>query len=165
MTIHFETKEEPIVELKSTLKVLNEGDVEAVPGVIEGQKQKRLIGVKERPSERIKAVLATYKADSLEELHWHPIEALYFVVSGKAVVRDIEGHCYDAGPGTVIYAPAGIAGAHEWYVPEQLQLFAICATTDPERKLQFTVDKHTLSSKIEFDELIKRGGAHFKSLY
>ena len=153
------------MELKSTLKVFNEGDIDAVPGVIGGQKQKRLIGVDERPSERIKVVLASYKADSLEPLHWHPIEALYFVVSGKAVVRDIEGNCFDAGPGTVIYAPAGIAGSHEWYVPEQLQLIAVCATTDLERKLQFTVDKHTLSSKIEFDELIKRGGANFKSLY
>jgi mannose-6-phosphate isomerase-like protein (cupin superfamily) len=153
------------VELKSTLKVFNEADLEAVPGVIPGQKQKRLLGFKERPSERIKMVLASYKSESLEKLHWHPIEAVYFVVSGKAVVRDIEGNCYDAGPGTVIYAPAGIAGSHEWEVPEQLQLVAVCATTDPERKLQFTVDKHTLTSKIEFDELIKRGGAQFKSLY
>jgi hypothetical protein len=65
----------------------------------------------------------------------------------------------------VVYAPAGISGSHEWDIQEPLQLVAVRATTDLERGLQFTVDKKTLASTIELDELLKRGGAHFKSLY
>ena len=154
-----------MVELKSTLRVFNEAELKANPGVTEGQTQKRLVGFKESPSERIRMIMASYEAKSLEELHWHPIETLAFVVSGRGVVRDIEGNAYDVGPGSVVYAPAGISGSHEWEIKEPLKLIAVRATTDPERGLQFTVDKHTLSSKIEFNELLKRGGAHFKSLY
>ena len=80
-------------------------------------------------------------------------------------MRDVQGKTYDVGPGTVVYAPAGIAGSHEWEAPEPLQLIAFRATTDPERKLQFTVDRSTMVSKIELDELIKRTGIKFRSLY
>jgi quercetin dioxygenase-like cupin family protein len=154
-----------MAELKSTLRVFNEADVNANPGVTEGQTQKRLVGFPEHPSERIRMILASYKTEALEQLHWHPIETLAFVVSGRAVVRDIEGNSYDVGPGSVVYAPAGISGSHEWDIKEPLQLIAVRATTDLERGLQFTVDKKTLASTIEFDELLKRGGGHFKSLY
>jgi mannose-6-phosphate isomerase-like protein (cupin superfamily) len=153
------------MDLKSTLQVFNEADINANPGVTEGQTQKRLIGFPEHPSERIRMIIASYKAESLEELHWHPIETLAFVVSGRAIVRDIEGKSHPVGPGSVVYAPAGISGSHEWDIQEPLQLVAVRATTDLERGLQFTVDKKTLASTIELDELLKRGGAHFKSLY
>ena len=58
------------------------------------------------------------KPGALEELHWHPIESFYFVISGHATVRDIEGKEYEVGPGSFIYASPGIAGAHEWEVKE-----------------------------------------------
>ena len=54
--------------------------------------------------------LATYEAGSYEQLHWHPIEAYYFVIAGHATVRDIEGREFPVGPGCSIYAPPGIAG-------------------------------------------------------
>jgi mannose-6-phosphate isomerase-like protein (cupin superfamily) len=152
-------------DVKSTLQVFNEADLKSENGFTKGQTVKRLLGHSEHPTERIRAILASYIPGAVEQLHWHTIEAFYYVVSGRAIMRDIEGKTYDAGPGTVVYAPAGIAGSHEWEAPEPLQLIAFRATTDPERRLQFTVDRSTLVSKIDLDELIKRAGVRFKSLY
>ena len=154
------------MEVKSTLRVYNENEIERKKGVTKGQTQRFLIGTPEKPSERLRILRASYEPNSLEQLHWHTIEAFYFVISGHAIVRDVEGNSYEAGPGTVIYAPAGFAGAHEWEVPESLELLAVQATTDPQRKLQLTVDKTTMESKISLEELIeRRGGVSFKSLY
>jgi quercetin dioxygenase-like cupin family protein len=153
------------MEIKTTLQVFNEAEMKPEPGGTHGQTVKGLVGNPRHPTERIRIALATFKPGTLEPLHWHPIEALYYVVSGRAVVRDFGGKEYDAGPGTVIYAPPGIAGSHEWLVKEEMQLLSVRATTDSERKLQLTVDKETKRFYIDFDELIKRGGASFKSLY
>ncbi|MPZ43315.1 MAG: hypothetical protein GEV05_07940 [Betaproteobacteria bacterium] len=59
----------------------------------------------------------------------------------------------------------GIAGAHEWEVKEGLELIDIRATTETNRKMQFTVDKATRRSYIDLEELAKREGIHFKSHY
>ncbi|MNC93719.1 hypothetical protein D3C83_104100 [compost metagenome] len=80
-------------------------------------------------------------------------------------MRDLNGREYPVSAGSIIYAPAGIAGAHEWEVKEGLQLLAVRATTESNRKMQFTVDKKTKRSYIDLDELIRRGGASFKSHY
>ena len=40
----------------------------------------------------------------------------------RAIINDIEGNRREMTPGSVLYAPAGIAGAHEWEVKEKLQL-------------------------------------------
>lgn len=153
------------MDVKSTLRVINQANVQGQAGVIPGQNMKRLVGCRECPSDRVRLGIATYTPGAIEELHWHPIEALYYVVSGHATVRDIEGNEYEVGPGTAIYAPAGIAGAHEWEVKEGLQILAFRGTTESVRKLQFTVDKETKRSYIELDELAKRGGISFKSHY
>jgi len=153
------------VELKSTLKVIDQGALEPQPGVIPGQRTKRLVGCPEVPTDRVRVAFASYEAGAIEELHWHPIEAFYYVISGHAIVRNIEGDEYHAGPGTAIYAPPGIAGAHEWEVKEGLQLLAVRATTESDRKMQFTVDKKTKRSYIDLEELVKRGGVSFKSHY
>ena len=55
--------------------------------------------------------------------------------------------------------------AHEWEVKESLQLVSFRASTDPARKMQFTVDKKTKRSYIELEELARRGGVSFKSHY
>jgi uncharacterized cupin superfamily protein len=153
------------MEVKSTLRVINQANVQGHTGVIEGQDMKRLVGCPECPTDRVRLGLATYTPGALEALHWHPIEALYYVVSGHATVRDVEGTEYEVGPGTAIYAPAGIAGAHEWEVREGLQILAFRATTESVKKLQFTVDKDTRRSYIELEELAKRGGVSFPSHY
>ncbi len=153
------------MELKSSLKVYNQATLKTNEGVVEGQVQKQLVGTAEHPAERLRVTLASYKAGTVEPLHWHPIESFYYIISGQAIVRDIEGKEYEAGPGTVLYASAGIEGSHEWEAKEPLQLMAVRATTDLERKLQFTVDKATKRSYIELDELAKRNGLRFKSLY
>jgi quercetin dioxygenase-like cupin family protein len=153
------------MELKSTLKVIDQAGVKSQAGVTEGQTMKRLVGCPEVPTDRIRVGFASYEAGTIEQLHWHPIEAFYYVISGHATVRDIEGREHDVGPGTAIYAPPGIAGAHEWEVKESLTLLAVRATTESERKMQFTVDKKTKRSYIDLDELIKRGGVSFKSHY
>ncbi len=153
------------MEIKSTLVVVNEREIEPQGGVTTGQTLKPIIGNSERPSDRIRVALATFEPGTIEALHWHPIEAFYYVISGRATVRDFEGKEYDAGPGTSIYAPAGIAGAHEWEVKEPMQLLSVRASTESSKKLQFTVDKETKRSSIELDELIRRDGVSFKSHY
>lgn len=153
------------MELKSTLKVIDQAGLKSQSGVTEGQTMKRLVGHEAVPTDRVRVGLATYEAGTIEQLHWHPIEAFYYIISGHATVRDIEGREYPVGPGTAIYAPPGIAGAHEWEVKEGLQLLAVRATTESVRKLQFTVDKKSKRSYIDLDELIKRGGESFKSHY
>lgn len=153
------------MELKTTLRVIDQADIKPGQGVTDGQTMKRLVGCAEVPTDRVRLGLATYEAGTKEELHWHPIEALYYVLSGHATVRDIEGNEYEVGAGTTIYAPPGIAGAHEWEVKEGLQLLAIRATTENNRKFQFTVDKKTKRSYIDLDELARRGGISFESHY
>ena len=153
------------MDVKSTLKVIDPAALDTQPGVIPGQKTKRLVGCPEVPTDRVRVAFASYEPGAIEELHWHPIEAFYYVISGHAIVRNIEGQEFHVGPGTAIYAPPGIAGAHEWEVKETLQLLAVRATTESDRKMQFTVDKKTKRSYIDLDELAKRGGVSFKSHY
>lgn len=153
------------MEVKSTLVVINEKDLKPQQGVTSGQTLKPIIGTGDRQTDRLRVAVAAYAPNTIERLHWHPIEAFYFVISGRAIVRDFEGKEYDAGPGTAIYAPAGIAGAHEWEVRESMQLLSVRASTDSTKKMQFTVDKETKRSYIDLDELVRRGGVSFKSHY
>ncbi|MFC1798341.1 cupin domain-containing protein [Thermodesulfobacteriota bacterium] len=125
-----------------------------------------MAGSAKHPSERIGVILATFKPGTLEHLHWHLTEAFHYIISGRGVVRDIEGNSYDIGPGTVVYAPPGLLGSHEWEVIEELQLISVKGTIDPEKIIQFTVDKSTKESKVDLDYLIERGAADLKkSLY
>ena len=153
------------MEVKSTLRVVGATGIEEQPGVTKGQTIRRLVGSSEIPTDRVRAAMATYAAGTIEELHWHPIESFYFVISGHAVVRDIEGNELEMGPGSFVYAPPGIAGAHEWEVKEGLELIAFRATTESNRKFQFTVDKDTMRSYIDLDELARRDGISFTSHY
>jgi mannose-6-phosphate isomerase-like protein (cupin superfamily) len=153
------------MEVKSTLRVIDQANVKARGGVTDGQTLKPIVGFADTPTDRIRIALATYKAGTLEALHWHPIEAFYYIISGHAIVRNIEGEEFHVGGGTGIYAPPGIAGAHEWEVKESLQLLSVRASTEPDRKMQFTVDKATKRSYIDLEELVKRGGVSFKSHY
>jgi mannose-6-phosphate isomerase-like protein (cupin superfamily) len=152
-------------KIKATMRIVNKKSVKDTPGAIKGQTVRPLCGSKQFPSERIRVGHAKFGPNLHEHLHWHPIEAYYFVVAGHATVRDLDGNEYPVGPGCSIYAPAGIAGAHEWEVKESLQLLAVRATTESDRKMQFTVDKKTKRSFIELEELAKRGGLSFKSHY
>ena len=80
-------------------------------------------------------------------------------------MRNFEGKEYPVGPGSIIYAPAGIAGAHEWEVKESLELLDIRATNETHRKIQFTVDKKTKRSYIDLEDLAYREAISFKSHY
>ena len=153
------------MDIESTLLVLGEAEVKAQPGVTKGQTLKALIGSGKHRTERLRVALANYEPGTVEQLHWHPIEACYFVVSGEAIVRDVNGKEYTAGPGTIIYCPPGIAGAHEWEVREKMQLLSIRAATESDRKLQFTVDKATKRSFVDLDDLARRDAINFKSHY
>lgn len=154
-----------MVELKTALQVRHEGEVEGRRGVVDGQTYQALIGVADRPTDRVRIGRATYRSGTLEPLHWHPIEALYYVIAGDATVRDIEGNEYPVGAGSFIYAPAGIAGAHEWEVGETLELLDIRATNETNKKMQFTIDKESLRSYIDIGELERREGIRFPSHY
>ena len=154
------------MELESTLRVINQSQVTELPGVVDGQTLRPLVGCPEFPSERVRVAVATFKAGTHEELHWHAIEVFYYVMAGSATVRDYHGKEYEVGPGSAIYAPAGIAGSHEWQVgPQGLQLLSIRATLDGHRRMQFTVDRETKRSYIELDELAKMDGVSFGSHY
>jgi mannose-6-phosphate isomerase-like protein (cupin superfamily) len=154
------------MEIEPTLRVLHEADYPGERGVTEGQTYKRLVGCPEvQETDRVRLGRASYRPGTVEQLHWHPIEACYYVLSGHATVRDIAGNEYEVGPGSIVYAPAGLAGAHEWEVKEGLELLDIRATTESHRKMQFTVDRKTKRSYIDAEELAKREGLSFKSHY
>ena len=155
------------MEIRTTLKVFNEADVAGAPGVVgNGQLVKQLAGSPEHPTERLTVMLVSFEAGLHEHLHWHLIEVFYYVISGRAVMKDIEGKTYDIGPGSVIYASPGIAGSHSWDIKERLQLVAIRATADPERTIQFDVDEATRMSTMPLDRLAKRQAISIKkSLY
>ena len=153
------------MEVKSTLKVINISAIKGAEGVIPEQSMRRLVGCPEIPTDRLRVGHATYTPGSIEALHWHPIEAFYYILSGHAIVRDIEGKEYEVSAGSFLYCPPGIAGAHEWEVKESLQLLAIRASTESNKKLQFTVDKATKRSYIDLEELAKRDAISFSSHY
>ena len=153
------------MELKSTLTVFNESDVEGKPGYVEGMRVKRIVGTNEHPTERITINRASFEPGAVSPFHWHPIEVFYFVISGRAFIRDIEGNKREMTPGSVLYAPPGIASSHEWEVIEKLELLAVRATADSEKLMQFTVDKSSKESSITLHDLIARGGEQFKSFY
>ena len=154
------------MEMKSTLKVFNQSSIPVIEGVTPGQTMKRLAGSAEHPTERIRVILANFKPGTHENLHWHLIEAFYYVISGRAVMTDIEGKTRDIGPGSVVYAPPGIAASHSWEIKEQLQLISIRATTDPEKTIQFDVNLSTKESTVPLSHLATREATNFKkSLY
>jgi len=154
------------MEVKSTLTVINQTDCPGKRGVTDGQTYQRLIGWPEiLETDRVRLGRATYQPGTYEQLHWHPIEACYYVISGHATVRNFEGREFEVGPGSIIYAPAGIAGAHEWEVKESLELLDIRATNETNRKIQYTVDKQTKRSYIDLEDLAYRDAISFKSHY
>jgi quercetin dioxygenase-like cupin family protein len=155
-----------MVDVKSTLKVFNQADHPGRRGVTDGQTYQRLVGWPEmQETDRVRIGRATYKPGTYEQLHWHPIEATYYVIAGHATVRDFHGKEFEVGPGSIIYAPAGIAGAHEWEVKEYLELLDIRASNETNKKIQFTVDKETKRSYIDLADLEYRDAISFKSHY
>ena len=154
-----------MAELKSTLKVFHEAELQGKEGHAKGHITKILVGDKECPSERIRVTLNTFEPGTQVPVHWHTVEKLYYCIAGRAVLKDVNGKTYEIGPGHSIFITPGIACAHGWDVKERLQLLSILATTTPERNIQFSVDPTTLKSYIEFNDLIKEAGATFKSLY
>ncbi len=159
-----------MADLKSTLRVFNEKEIDG-GGTKVGvdvkaiQSRKVLIGSDERPTERLRVHLNIFKPGTKVPLHWHLIEAVYYVIRGRAVMEDVEGKRYELGPGGVVYYPAGIAGAHSWEIIEEMELISIRATTDREKMIQFSIDPSTKVSSIKFDDVLRCGGAQFKSLY
>jgi len=154
------------MEIKTNLKVFTEADVPTGPGITKGQTLKQLAGDVNHPSERMTIRLAFFEPGTHENLHWHMIEAFYYVISGRAVVKDIEGKSYEIGPGSVVYAPPGIAAAHSWDCLEPLKLISIRATAESEKTLQFDVDPNTLESSISIDFIKRRQVISFKkSIY
>ncbi len=154
------------MELKSTLRVFNEADLPASVGLYKGQMAKTLAGSTDNPSERMEVRLVSFESGTHAKLHWHLLEKLYYVISGRALMTDIEGKTYDIGPGSVVYAPPGIVGAHSWDIKEPLQLIAVRATVDTETSIQFEVNLATKQSSVPFDILASRRATTFKkSLY
>ena len=153
------------MELKSTLRVFHEADLEIEPAfaTAEGQTIKYLAGNDKRPSDKILVARAAFEAGTSEDLHWHMVEELCYVISGRCVVTDIEGMTYDLGPGSVIYAPPGLEGAHRWDIKEQLELLCVLVGT-PNKTISFIVDQSSKKSCVSLETYIRRGGAFKKSL-
>ena len=154
------------MEMQSTIRVLHEDDVKTVPGIGARQLIRVLTGNNDRPSERMFVFVKTFEAGTHEKLHWHLIEVFYYVISGRAVLKDINGKKYDLAAGTSIYAPPGMSGSHEWEVLEELQLIGIRATCDGPSMMQFDVDMETKESSISHEYLKRWGNESLKrSLY
>ena len=154
------------MELKSTLKVFNEANLPAYEGIYKGQMGKTLAGSTENPSERMEVRLVSMEPGTHAEPHWHLIEKLYYVISGRAVMTDIEGKTHDIGPGSVVYAPPGIVGAHSWEAKEAMQIICFRASTDIEASIQFEVDLSTKQSSVTLEKLANKQATTFKkSLY
>ncbi len=154
------------MELKSTLKVFNEANLPAYEGIFKGQMGKTLAGSTENPSERMEVRLVSFELGTHAKLHWHLLEKLYYVISGRAVMTDIEGSTHDIGPGSVVYAPPGIVGAHSWEIKEAMQIICFRASTDIEANIQFEVNLSTKQSSVTFDQLVNKQATTFKkSLY
>ena len=154
------------MQIKPTLRVVDTATVKKSPGIVEGQVLQPLVGVPEFPSERVRAAVATFQPGVHELLHWHPIEVFYYVISGSATVRDYHGKEYHVRAGASLYAPAGIAGSHEWEVGKDgLQLLSVRATRAGHRRMQFTVDRETKRSYIELHELEAMDALNFESHY
>ena len=100
------------MELKSTLRVFIQTEASEGPGIAKGQTIRVLAGSAQYPTEKIWVTLASFKPGTHEYLHWHLIEVFYYVISGRAVMKDIEGKSHDIGPGSVVYAPPGLLGSH-----------------------------------------------------
>jgi uncharacterized cupin superfamily protein len=153
------------VKVKSTLKIIDPKTIEKKMGMgRDGHTIQALIGTNIK-TDRMRVTLAQYEPNTLEKLHWHPIEAFYFIISGHIVLRDIEGKETEMGPGMSIYCPAGLAGAHEWESRDHVTLLAFRATPESNRKLQFTVDRKTLRSHIDVEDVIGSDGLSFPSHY
>lgn len=155
------------MNIKSTLKIFNQADVQAVPGVLpRGQMVKQLVGNADHPTERLTVSLVDFEPGIHEHLHWHLIEVFYYVISGRATMQDIEGKTHDIWPGSVIYASPGIAGSHSWFIKEKLQLMSIRATAEGEKLIQFDVDPETKESTMPAERLARRHALTFKkSMY
>jgi mannose-6-phosphate isomerase-like protein (cupin superfamily) len=155
------------MDIKTTLRVFNEADMPMAQGVAgPGHRRKQLAGSPEHPSERLSVGLVTFEPGTHEHLHWHLVEVFYYVISGRAVMKDIEGNVYDIGPGSVVYAPPGLASSHSWEIKEKLQLIGVRATADPEKLIQFDVDPKTGTSTLPLERLAARQATSFKkSLY
>ena len=123
-----------------------------------GQTLKPIVGHDERPTDRVRTALATYEPGTVEQLRWHPIEAYYFVISGRAIVRDLEGNEYRSRARHLDLCAAGHRGGARMGNHGATRLLSVRASTDATRKLQFTVDKKPRRSYIDLDELARRGG-------
>jgi mannose-6-phosphate isomerase-like protein (cupin superfamily) len=167
MESNLHKKEKAVMGISSTLKIFNESEVAGTPGVVgPGQLVKQLVGNAEHPTERLTVSLVTFEAGLHEHLHWHLIEVFYYVISGRAVMNDIEGRSYEVGPGSVIYASPGIAGSHSWDIREKLQLMSVRATAEAEKTIQFDVDPVTRESTMPVERLARRDALSLKkSLY
>jgi len=109
--------------------------------------------------------LVTFEPGAHELLHWHLIEVFYYVISGRAVMKDIEGKSHEIEAGSVIYASPGIAGSHSWEIKERLQLIGVRATADPEKTIQFDVDPVTKESTMPLERLARRQALSFKQSF
>ena len=105
------------MDVKSTLKVINEKDYPGQRGVTEGQTYTRLVGWPEVfMTDRVRLGRASYLPGTYEQLHWHPIEACYYVISGHATVRDVEGRT----------VTLDLSQAHFWDITSVTALDKIC---------------------------------------
>lgn len=127
-------------EYQVDAKVFHETDIEGASGVVwRGRLLKPLAGDVDHPTERLTVALVSFEPRLHWSLHWRLIEVFYYVISGRAVMKDIEGRSYDIRAGNVAYASPGIAGSHSWEIKEKLQLITIRAMAVLENVIQFDV--------------------------
>ena len=82
----------PKSSLKSRVRSINEANVEGKLG--EYGTSKQLVGGTDIPTERLSIGVTSFKAGDRAPFHFHLHERVYYMISGRAILRDIEGLSY-----------------------------------------------------------------------
>ena len=144
---YWDWKSIPKSSLKSRVRSINEAKVEGKVG--EYGTSKQLVGGTDIPTERLSIGVTSFKAGDRSPFHFHLHERVYYIISGHAILRDIEGRTYDCTAGTAVYLPAGMEGAHGWDMKEDVQLIVIRPLTGDTGSLQFNMDESNPVSDIK----------------
>jgi quercetin dioxygenase-like cupin family protein len=60
--------------------------------------------------------VSTLTPGTIEAFHYHSVEAIEYIISGRAIVRDLSLQTIELGPGDAILFPPGPDSAHEWQI-------------------------------------------------
>lgn len=150
--------------MESTLKFTYEKDIKAEPGQAgKGHTIKRMTSRPLTSTERIEYIINEYEQGVREPLHWQITETAFYILSGHAEMKDINGKTYDLSPQDCVYAPAGISGAYSLEAKTKLItiVFDVWADVEGQGVPWIIVDEKTKMSTIDLENILKYGKTLF----